>query len=115
MTALSILYLALINEGGLVAEPWSNTLDLALLAYDLGYRRYWMAEHHGMVVIASASTTVLIGHVAGVTRRIRVGAGSIMLPNHSPLMVAEQFGTLDVLYPDRIDLEIGRASCRERV
>src|SRR5690625_4900641 len=109
MTALSILYLAPINEGGSVAESLANTVDLARLADGLGYRRYWMAEHLGMAGIASAATAVLIGHVAGVTRRIRVGAGGIMLPNHSPLMVAEQFGTLDALYPGRLDLGPGRA------
>src|SRR5690625_7022839 len=109
MTALSILELAPINEGGSAADSFANTVDLARLADDLGYRRYWMAEHHGMVGIASAATAVLIGHVAGATRRIRVGAGGIMLPNHSPLMVAEQFGTLDALYPGRIDLGLGRA------
>ena len=109
MTALSILDLAPINEGGSAADSFANTVDLARLADDLGYRRYWMAEHHGMVGIASAATAVLIGHVAGATRRIRVGAGGIMLPNHSPLMVAEQFGTLDTLYPHRIDLGLGRA------
>jgi len=109
MTALSILDLAPINEGGSAADSFANTVDLARLADDLGYRRYWMAEHHGMVGIASAATAVLIGHVAGATRRIRVGAGGIMLPNHSPLMVAEQFGTLDALYPGRIDLGLGRA------
>src|SRR5690625_7051034 len=80
MTALSILDLAPINEGGSVAKSLANTVDLARLADDLGYRRYWMAEHHGMVGIASAATAVLIGHVAGATRRIRVGAGGIMLP-----------------------------------
>src|SRR5690625_3627090 len=115
MTALSILDLAPINEGGSVAESLANTVDLARLADDLGYRRYWMAEHHGMVGIASAATAVLIGHVAGATRRIRVGSGGIMLPNHSPLIVAEQFGTLETLFPHRIDLGLGRAPGTDQV
>jgi luciferase family oxidoreductase group 1 len=92
-----------------VRTTFANTLDLARAAERLGYRRYWLAEHHNMPGIASAATAVLMGHVAGGTTRIRVGAGGIMLPNHAPLQVAEQFGTLDALYPGRIDLGLGRA------
>lgn len=105
----SVLDLAPIAEGAGAAESFAHTVELARLADTLGYRRYWMAEHHGMPGIASAATAVLIGHVAGATSRIRVGAGGIMLPNHSPLVIAEQFGTLDTLYPGRIDLGLGRA------
>ncbi|HET8597384.1 MAG TPA: LLM class flavin-dependent oxidoreductase [Castellaniella sp.] len=106
---LSVLDLAPITEGGSAAESFAHTVDLARHAESWGYRRYWMAEHHGMTGIASAATAVLIGHVAGATSRIRVGAGGIMLPNHSPLVIAEQFGTLATLYPGRIDLGLGRA------
>ncbi|MGB3277471.1 MAG: MsnO8 family LLM class oxidoreductase, partial [Castellaniella sp.] len=94
----SVLDLAPIAEGGNAAEAFAHTADLARHAESLGYRRYWMAEHHGMPGIASAATAVLIGHVAATTSRIRVGAGGIMLPNHSPLVIAEQFGTLATLY-----------------
>src|SRR5207344_1298300 len=86
-----------------------NSLDLARHAERLGYRRYWVAEHHNMPGIASAATAVVIGHVAGGTSTIRVGSGGIMLPNHAPLVIAEQFGTLEALYPGRIDLGVGRA------
>lgn len=106
---LSVLDLAPITEGGSAAESFAHTVDLARHAESWGYRRYWMAEHHGMTGIASAATAVLIGHVAGATSRIRVGAGGIMLPNHSPLVIAEQFGTLAALYPGRVDLGLGRA------
>ncbi|WP_417276379.1 LLM class flavin-dependent oxidoreductase [Castellaniella sp.] len=106
---LSVLDLAPITEGGSAAESFAHTVDLAQHAETWGYHRYWMAEHHGMAGIASAATSVLIGHVAGATSRIRVGAGGIMLPNHSPLVIAEQFGTLATLYPGRIDLGLGRA------
>ena len=109
MIPLSILDLAPVTEGSDIAQAFRNTLDLAQSAEQLGYHRYWLAEHHNMPGIASAATAVLIGHVAGGTSRIRVGAGGIMLPNHSPLQVAEQFGTLATLYPDRIDLGLGRA------
>src|SRR5471032_1479460 len=109
MTHFSILDLAPINEGGDAAQSFRNTLDLARHAERWGYLRYWLAEHHGMPGIASAATAVLIGHVAGGTSTIRVGAGGIMLPNHSPLVIAEQFGTLESLYPGRIDLGLGRA------
>ncbi len=109
MIPFSVLDLAPVTEGSTPAQAFANTLDLARHAERLGYRRYWLAEHHNMPGIASAATAVLIGHVAGGTTRIRVGAGGIMLPNHAPLQVAEQFGTLASLYPDRIDLGLGRA------
>ena len=109
MIPLSVLDLAPITEGGTAAQSFRNSLELAQHAERLGYRRFWLAEHHGMPGIASAATSVLIGHVAGGTRSIRVGAGGIMLPNHSPLVIAEQFGTLESLYPGRIDLGLGRA------
>jgi luciferase family oxidoreductase group 1 len=109
MTRLSILDLSPITQGSDAAESFRRTLDLARHAETWGYQRYWLAEHHGMPGVASAATAVLIGHVAGGTRHIRVGAGGIMLPNHSPLVIAEQFGTLASLYPGRIDLGLGRA------
>jgi luciferase family oxidoreductase group 1 len=106
---LSVLDLAPIAEGGDAARALANSLDLARHAERWGYRRFWLAEHHGMPGIASAATSVVIGHVAAGTSTIRVGAGGIMLPNHSPLVIAEQFGTLASLYPGRIDLGLGRA------
>jgi luciferase family oxidoreductase group 1 len=109
MLPLSILDLAFVPEGGTPADALPNTLDLAQHAERWGYRRFWLAEHHNMVGIASAATAVVIGYVAAGTRTIRVGAGGIMLPNHSPLVIAEQFGTLATLYPGRIDLGLGRA------
>ena len=109
MIPFSILDLSPIVEGGTAAESLRNTLDLARHAERWGYRRFWLAEHHGMAGVASAATAVVIGHVAGGTSTIRVGAGGIMLPNHSPLVIAEQFGTLESLYPGRIDLGLGRA------
>ncbi|MCB1496631.1 MAG: LLM class flavin-dependent oxidoreductase [Bauldia sp.] len=109
MVPLSVLDLSPIVEGGDASQSFRNTLDLARHAEALGYRRFWLAEHHNMPGIASAATAVLIGHVAGGTRTIRVGAGGVMLPNHAPLVIAEQFGTLAALYPDRIDLGLGRA------
>ncbi len=109
MFPFSVLDLAPVPEGQEIAQALANTVDLAQETEAAGYTRYWMAEHHNMPGIASAATSVLIGHVAGKTRRIRVGAGGIMLPNHSPLVIAEQFGTLATLYPDRIDLGLGRA------
>ncbi|MEM6995179.1 MAG: LLM class flavin-dependent oxidoreductase [Myxococcota bacterium] len=109
MIPLSVLDLAPIVRGGTAADAFTNTVDLARHAERWGYRRFWLAEHHGMPGIASAATAVLIGHVAGATSTIRVGAGGIMLPNHAPLVVAEQFGTLGTLYPGRIDLGLGRA------
>ena len=105
----SILDLSPIAKGATATDALHNTLDLARHAEDWGYRRYWLAEHHNMSGIASAATSVVIGYVAGGTKTIRVGAGGIMLPNHSPLVIAEQFGTLASLYPDRIDLGLGRA------
>ncbi|TFZ01315.1 LLM class flavin-dependent oxidoreductase [Ramlibacter rhizophilus] len=109
MTVLSVLDLAPIAEGSDAAQSFRNSVSLAQHAESLGFRRFWLAEHHGMPGIASAATAVLIGHVAGATRSIRVGAGGIMLPNHSPLVIAEQFATLEALYPGRIDLGLGRA------
>jgi luciferase family oxidoreductase group 1 len=106
---LSILDLSPIVEGGTAAESLANTLDLARHAERLGYQRYWLAEHHNMTGIASAATSIVIAHVAAGTKTIRVGAGGIMLPNHAPLVIAEQFGTLAALFPGRIDLGLGRA------
>ena len=105
----SVLDLSPIVEGGTATDALRNTLDLARHAEQLGYKRYWLAEHHNMTGIASAATVVVIGHVAAGTRTIRVGSGGIMLPNHAPLVVAEQFGTLESLFPGRIDLGLGRA------
>jgi luciferase family oxidoreductase group 1 len=109
MIPFSILDLAPIVEGGSAAQSFGNSLDLARHGERWGYNRFWLAEHHGMPGIASAATAVLIGHVAAGTSTIRVGAGGIMLPNHSPLVIAEQFGTLESLFPGRIDLGLGRA------
>ena len=109
MIPFSVLDLSPITEGGSAAQSFANTRDLAQQAERWGYNRYWLAEHHGMPGIASAATSVLIGHVAAATSTIRVGAGGIMLPNHSPLVIAEQFGTLESLFPGRIDLGLGRA------
>jgi luciferase family oxidoreductase group 1 len=105
----SILDLSPIPQGATAADALRNSLDLAQQAEAWGYKRFWLAEHHNMPGIASAATSVVIAHVAGGTKSIRVGSGGIMLPNHSPLVVAEQFGTLAALYPDRIDLGLGRA------
>jgi luciferase family oxidoreductase group 1 len=105
----SVLDLAPVPQGSTPADALRNTLDLAQHAERLGYHRFWLAEHHNMTGIASAATAVVIGYVAGGTHTIRVGAGGIMLPNHAPLMVAEAFGTLESLYPGRIDLGLGRA------
>jgi luciferase family oxidoreductase group 1 len=109
MTRFSILDLAFVPEGATPADALRDTLDLAQHAEHWGYHRFWLAEHHNMSGIASAATAVVIGYVAGGTRTIRVGAGGIMLPNHAPLVIAEQFGTLESLYPGRIDLGLGRA------
>src|SRR6266850_5628115 len=109
MPAFSVLDLAPIVEGGDAGSALRSSLDIARHAERWGYRRFWLAEHHGMPGIASAATSVVIGYVAGGTSTIRVGAGGIMLPNHSPLLIAEQFGTLASLYPGRIDLGLGRA------
>ena len=106
---VSVLDLAPIRRGGLAAEAFRNSLDLARHAEKWGYHRYWVAEHHNIPGVASAATAVVIGHLAGGTDHIRVGAGGIMLPNHAPLVIAEQFGTLEALYPGRIDLGVGRA------
>ncbi|SFT20878.1 LLM class flavin-dependent oxidoreductase [Paenibacillus sp. BC26] len=106
---LSVLDLASVTDVGTPADAFRNTLDLARHAERLGYNRYWLAEHHNMAGIASSATSVVIGYVAGGTKRIRVGSGGIMLPNHSPLVIAEQFGTLESMYPGRIDLGLGRA------
>lgn len=106
---LSVLDLAFIPEGSTAADALRNTVSLAQHAETWGYRRFWLAEHHNMVGIASAATSVVIGHVAAHTNTIRVGAGGVMLPNHSPMVIAEQFGTLETLFPGRIDLGLGRA------
>ncbi|WP_280540770.1 LLM class flavin-dependent oxidoreductase [Chromohalobacter sp. 11-W] len=109
MIKLSFHDLVHVSKGGTVADTLEKTADLVAHAEALGFKRYWIAEHHGLAGVASSATSVLIGHVAAATRTIRVGAGGIMLPNHAPLVVAEQFGTLDALYPGRIDLGLGRA------
>ena len=109
MTPLAVLDLSPIIEGGTVAQAFRNTLDLAQHAERWGYKRFWVAEHHNMPGIASAATAVLIGHVGAGTSIIRIGAGGVMLPNHAPLQVVEQFGTLESLFPGRIDLGLGRA------
>ncbi len=114
-TPLSILDLAPIIEGGDAAQALRNSLDLAQHAEAWGYRRYWVAEHHNMDGVASSATAVLVGHIAGGTKTIRVGSGGVMLPNHAPLVVAEQFGTLATLYPGRIDLGLGRAPGTDRL
>ena len=109
MIPLSVLDLAPITAGSTAADAFRNSLDLAQRAEAAGYHRYWLAEHHNMPGIASAATSVVMAHIAGGTKTIRVGAGGIMLPNHSPLVIAEQFGTLESLFPGRIDLGLGRA------
>jgi luciferase family oxidoreductase group 1 len=109
MVPLSVLDLSPIVEGSDAAQALRNTLDLARHVEQWGYRRYWLAEHHNMDGVASSATAVLVGHVAGGTKTMRIGSGGVMLPNHAPLVVAEQFGTLATLYPGRIDLGLGRA------
>ena len=109
MTTLSILELARVTEGTDARGALDNARDLAAHAEGWGYRRFWVAEHHNMAGIASAATSIVIAHIAAGTSRIRVGAGGIMLPNHAPYIIAEQFGTLAQLFPDRIDLGLGRA------
>jgi luciferase family oxidoreductase group 1 len=109
MVPFSVLDLAFITEGSTPADALRNSLDLAQHVERWGYRRFWLAEHHNMIGIASAATSVVIGHIAGGTHSIRVGSGGIMLPNHAPLVIAEQFGTLESLFPGRIDLGLGRA------
>ncbi|BCM24146.1 LLM class flavin-dependent oxidoreductase [Methyloradius palustris] len=111
----SVLDLSPIAEGSTATQSFKNTLDLAQHAERWGYHRFWLAEHHGMPGIASAATSILIGHVAAGTTTIRVGAGGIMLPNHSPLVIAEQFGTLESLFPGRIDLGLGRAPGSDQI
>ncbi|KOS05509.1 hypothetical protein AM493_05285 [Flavobacterium akiainvivens] len=108
-TAYSILELAIVSDGTTIEETLNNSADLAQKAEEMGYTRFWLAEHHNMIHVASVATSVLIGHIAGKTKTIRVGSGGIMLPNHSPLIVSEQFGTLGRLYPNRIDMGLGRA------
>ncbi|MCK9909721.1 LLM class flavin-dependent oxidoreductase, partial [Microbacteriaceae bacterium K1510] len=112
---LSVLDLAPIVVGGTPAESFRNSMDLAQHAEKWGFHRYWLAEHHNMTGIASSATSVVIGYIAGGTSTIRVGSGGIMLPNHAPLMIAEQFGTLESLYPGRIDLGLGRAPGSDQV
>lgn len=114
-TPYSILELASVASDTTPGETFKNSLDLAQKAEGFGYHRFWLAEHHNMISIASSATAVLIGYIAGGTKKIRVGSGGIMLPNHSPLIVAEQFGTLGSLYPDRIDLGLGRAPGTDQV
>ena len=114
MFPLSVLDLSPIVEGGTTAQAFRNTRDLAQHAERWGYTRFWLAEHHNMPGIASAATAVLVGHVGAGTSRIRIGAGGIMLPNHAPLQVAEQFGTLESLFPGRVDLGLGRAPGTDR-
>ena len=114
MLPLSVLDLAPVSEGSTPGQALQNARELAQLADRLGYRRYWVAEHHNMVGIASAATSVVIGFIAAQTKTIRVGSGGVMLPNHSPLVIAEQFGTLESLYPGRIDLGLGRAPGTDR-
>src|SRR5580704_14372314 len=109
MIPFSILDLCPIVEGATASDAFRNSLDLAQHAEAWGYRRFWLAEHHNVPGIASAATSVVIAHIAGGTKTIRVGSGGVMLPNHTPLVIAEQFGTLASLYPGRIDLGLGRA------
>jgi luciferase family oxidoreductase group 1 len=109
MVRYSVLDLAPVREGGTVAQAFRDSLDLARHAERWGYTRFWLAEHHNMPGIASAATSVLIGHIAGGTSTIRVGSGGVMLPNHAALVIAEHYGTLETLYPGRIDLGVGRA------
>ena len=111
----SILELASVSAGSNPQITFKNSLDLAQKAEEMGYHRFWLAEHHNMVSIASSATAVLIGHIAGGTKKIRVGSGGIMLPNHSPLIVSEQFGTLGSIYPNRIDLGLGRAPGTDQI
>src|SRR5687767_7632997 len=115
MPRLSVLDLSPIIEGGDAALAFRNTVELAQYAEKWGYHRFWLAEHHNLPGIASAATSVVIGHVAGQTKTLRVGAGGIMLPNHAPLLIAEQFGTLECLFPGRIDLALGRAPGSDQI
>lgn len=113
-TQYSILDLALVSEGNTLKQTFNNVLALAQKAETLGFKRYWLAEHHNASNIGSSATSVLIGYVAEGTKTLRIGSGGIMLPNHSPLIIAEQFGTLGSLYPNRIDLGLGRAPGTDR-
>lgn len=115
MVPLSVLDLSPITEGSDAGQALHNSLDLARLVEALGYRRYWMAEHHNLPGVASAATAVALAHVAGGTEHIRIGAGGIMLPNHAPLLIAEQFGTLAALHPGRVDLGLGRAPGSDQI
>src|SRR5690349_23195844 len=115
MVPFSILDLSPIVEGGDAGQSLRNSLDLARHCEALGYRRFWMAEHHNLPGIASAATAVALAHVAAGTNRIRVGAGGIMLPNHAPLLIAEQFGTLAALHPGRVELGLGRAPGSDQI
>src|SRR5881396_3182502 len=115
MVPLSILDLVPVTLGSTPREALHKSLDLARHAERLGFQRYWVAEHHNMTGIASAATSVVIGYLAGGTKTIRVGSGGVMLPNHAPLVIAEQFGTLESLYPGRIDLGLGRAPGTDHV
>jgi luciferase family oxidoreductase group 1 len=112
---ISVLDLATVIEGKTPTDTFKSSLDLAQHAEQWGYTRYWLAEHHNMISVASSATSVVIGHIAGGTKTIRVGSGGIMLPNHSPLVIAEQFGTLESLFPGRIDLGLGRAPGTDQV
>ncbi|MEL1245036.1 LLM class flavin-dependent oxidoreductase [Flavobacterium sp. DGU11] len=114
-TAYSILELAIVSDGATIEQTLENSVDLAQKAEEMDYTRLWLAEHHNMIHVASVATSILIGNIAGHTKTIRVGSGGIMLPNHSPLIVAEQFGTLGRLYPNRIDLGLGRAPGTDQV
>ena len=114
-TAYSILDLAVISKGKSIGQTFDDSLSLAQMADNEGYTRYWLAEHHNSVAIGSSATSILIGKIAEGTEHIRVGSGGIMLPNHSPLIIAEQFGTLGTLYPNRIDLGLGRAPGTDQV
>src|SRR6056297_3082247 len=105
----SVLDLAVVTEGNSIREAIQTSRELAVHVEDWGYSRFWMAEHHNMENIASSATSVLLGHIAEATESLRIGSGGVMLPNHSPLVIAEQFGTLATMYPDRIDLGLGRA------
>ncbi|MDO6965261.1 LLM class flavin-dependent oxidoreductase [Rhizobium alvei] len=109
MIPFSILDLATVAEGSTISDAFANSRAMAIRAEELGFQRYWLAEHHGMPAVASAATAVLIGHIGSATKRIRIGSGGIMLPNHAPLVIAEQFGTLAHLFPGRVDLGLGRA------
>lgn len=114
-TPFSVLDLATVIEGKTPADTFKNSADLAQHVEKWGYKRYWLAEHHNMISVASSATAVVIGHIAAATKTMRVGSGGIMLPNHSPLIIAEQFGTLESLFPGRIDLGLGRAPGTDQV